>query len=796
MKKICNLGLLILLACLPSLVFAQENLTTEGEEKVTISGYVKDADSGEELLYSNVFVKETGTGTTTNLYGFYSLTLPKGNYSLVFSYIGYQSLEKSIQLNQNQELNIDLKTEGEILQEIVVTSKAENEAVEDISMSRVEVDIAQLKQLPALLGEPDIIKTIQTLPGVTSAGEGTSGFFVRGGSADQNLVLIDEAPVYDISHLFGLFSVFNADIIKNAELYKGGIPAKHGGRLSSLLEVTTRDGNNKQFTASGGIGLLASRLALEGPIVKDKASFIVAGRRSYMDAFMPLFEDTKDTKVAFHDFNVKVNWKGSNKDRFFISGYMGRDKYDFDNSFGFGWGNTTGTFRWNHLFSDRLWSNTTVIYSDFDYMLEDRDAADGFEWIARQKEVALKEDMTFFINPDIALHFGYQGTYRRFTPGEIEPKSDASIFKSTTLPKTFALDHAIYLGADHNLGDRLKIQYGVRYSIFQNIGAGTVYNYEDPQNNVDLLITDSTTYKHFENIKTFHHLEPRFSARYLIDPSASIKVSYNRMAQYIHLVSNSTVPIPFNTWTPSGPYVEPQIADQVALGYFKNLKDNTYEISAEVFYKKSKDVTAFVDNADLFFNQHIATEFRQGEQESYGLELFLQKKKGKLRGFMSYTLSKAEMTIPGVNNDEAFPANHDRRHNLNLAATYNLTDRLNVGANFSYGSGRPITLPTGRYEFDGYQVNLYSERNGYKLPDFHRLDLSVNWEPKKNANRRLQQTLTAGIYNAYNRQNAFTIYTRVARDEDDNIIGDGRQKEARMVYLFGSLPYFSWNFKF
>jgi len=507
-------------------------------------------------------------------------------------------------------------------------------------------------------------------------------------------------------------------------------------------------------------------------------------------------ENTKDSKVNFHDLNVKINWKGNNKNRFFLSAYSGRDNWEFDDLFGFGWGNKTATFRWNHLFSDRLFSNTSLIYSNFDYKLESFDAVEGFSWTADQEEFSFKEDMTFFVNPQMDLHFGYHGTYRQFAPGLITPKSETSLFKRTELEKSFALDHALYIGLDHDITPKLSVQYGLRWSIFQNIGNRDVFVYEDPQDNIYINVTDTLSYGNFENIKTFQNLEPRLSARYILDESSSLKLSYNRMSQYIHLVSNSTVPIPFNTWTASGPNIEPQLADQVALGYFKNLKNNTYEFSAEVFYKKTDKVTAFADNAQIFFNEHLTTEFRQGEGESYGLELYLQKRKGRLQGSVSYTLSKATMQIDGVSNNAVFAASHDRRHSLNIAAVYDFTPTLNMGAGFTYSSGRPITLPTGWYFFDGVQGNLYSERNGYKLPDFHRLDLSVNWEPKGNQNRNFKSKFSAGVYNAYNRANAFTIYVRTAQDNEGNIIGDGTQKEARLVSLFGVLPYFTWNFNF
>lgn len=792
MKAIYLAAAMLVLSCH---AWSQQNHPTE-RDQVTISGYIKDAANGEELLYVNVYAQELKVGTTTNLYGFYSITLPEGTHTLSFSYLGYETTRKSIELKGNLEINIELQSESEMLEEVVVVGEAENEAVESVVMSRIDVEIEQVKKLPSLMGEPDVIKTIQTLPGVTSAGEGTSSFFVRGGSADQNLILIDEAPVYEISHLFGLFSVFNSDIIKSAELYKGGIPAKYGGRLSSLLEVTTRDGNTKQLSGSGGIGLLAAKLNLEGPIAKDKASFIVSGRRSYADIFMKQMDDLDGTTVQFYDLNAKINWKKDNKNRFFIAAYSGRDIWNFDNTFQMDWGNKTATFRWNHLFNDRLFSNLTLIYSDFDYALESKEEVDGFRWEANQREMSLKEDFSYFVNPNLTLKFGYQGIYRRFTPGDIRPNSDETIFKAVSLQKQFALDHGLYISAEHRLSDRISLEYGLRWTLFQNIGAGTIYEYDDPQDNVGVTVIDSTVYDNFETIISFNNPEPRFSARYKLNEQSSVKLSYNRMVQYIHLISNSTVPIPFNTWAPSSPYLDPQLADQAAVGYFRNFYNNTFEFSAEAYYKKAQDVTEFADNAQIFFNKHLSTEFRQGEADSYGLELYLNKTKGRLQGFASYTWSKAEIKAPDVNNNEVFPANHDRRHNVNLALVYELSDRWSLGTNFTYATGRPITLPTGKYELDNYQVDYFSSRNGYRLPDFHRLDLSATLNPKKKPNRKWESSLTFGVYNAYNNKNPFTIYSRKKQDDDGNIIGDGTEKELRLVYLFGALPYVTWNFKF
>jgi hypothetical protein len=767
-----------------------------GNSQFTISGFLRDAGTGETLLYASVQDVATGSGTTTNLYGFYSLSLPAGSRKITFSYVGYQPHEVEIMLDKNVELNITLKTAGETLQEVVVEGRAADAAVQEVRMSRLDVPVTDIKKLPSLLGEPDIIKMVQTLPGVTSAGEGTSSFYVRGGSADQNLILIDEAPVYEVSHFFGLYSVFNSDIIKSAELYKGGIPSKYGGRLSSLLEVTTRDGNNQRLSGSGGIGLLAAKASLEGPIGSEEASFIVSGRRSYADVFMKMSEDLKENAMSFHDLNAKVSWKPNQNNRLFLAAYSGRDAWNFGDSFGIDWGNKTATLRWNHLFSDRLFSNLSLVYSNFDYQLGDNGGVDAFTWKASQEEVSLKLDNSFFLNAGLKLHFGYQGIYRRFSPGEISPNDPNSIFKAVSLDEQYALEHALYAGVEQRISERLSLEYGLRYTIFQQLGEGTIYYYEQPNDQLDLTIRDSVHYGSMEPIITYSNPEPRFSARYLINSSSSLKFSYNRMVQNIHLMSNSTVPIPFNTWSPSSPHLQPQKADQWALGYFQNLRDNSLEFSVEAYYKISKDVTEFADHADIFFNEHLAQEFRQGEGTSYGLEFYLRKAKGRLRGFTSYTLSKTEMTIPDVNEGNPFPANHDRRHQVNMALTYDINDKWNVGANFTYGSGRPITLPTGSFTFDNYQVNYYSGRNGYRLPALHRLDLSATLEPRKNAGRRWKNSYNFGIYNVYNRKNPFTIYTRKKQDEDGNIIGDGNEREARMIYLFGILPYASWSFHF
>ncbi|MGI9542115.1 MAG: TonB-dependent receptor, partial [Cyclobacteriaceae bacterium] len=589
--KLFFLPLIIFGFYLPSL--AQVISPIEGE-KFTINGYVKDHSNGEELIGATVYIKELETGAITNAYGFYSLTLPVGTYTLLYTYIGHQTMVEVINLNKDISLNIELPVETVLLEDIVVKGEREDINVADVTMSRNKIDIEQVKSLPALLGEPDIIKMVQLQPGVISAAEGTSGYFVRGGSADQNLVLIDEAPIYDPSHFFGLFSVFNADVIKDSELYKGGIPSQFGGRLSSILDVRTKDGNNKRLAGSAGIGSLASRVMLEGPIKKNNSSFLISGRRSYLDLFL---RGRNVNKVYFYDANAKINWRKNNNNRFFLAAYVGRDVQEFGRDGKFSWGNATGTFRWNHLFSERLFSNTTLIFSNFDYGLEIFDPIEGLDWTAGLQEGSFKQDFSYFVSPKNELSFGYHGTVRRFDPGIITPNSDKSIFATTQLEKMYALDHAFYLGNEQQISSKLTVQYGLRLSIFQNTGPSTIYKYRDPKDNVNIDIIDSVKYKRWENIKTFQNLEPRFSARYLVNPSTSLKFSYNRMVQNIHLMSNATVSLPFNTWAPSSPYLNPQRSDQLALGYFRNFNDNMFEFSVEGYYKWMENLTDFADNA-------------------------------------------------------------------------------------------------------------------------------------------------------------------------------------------------------
>lgn len=764
------------------------------QEKFTVNGYVKDASNGEELIGVSVYVPQLKAGTVTNSYGFYSLTLPRGNYDVQFSYLGYTVQKLNITLDRDVANNIELQVEAEVIEEVVISDRAIDENVVSLQMSKNTLDMNQVRKLPALFGEVDIIKNIQMLPGVITAGEGTSSFYVRGGSADQNLILIDEAPIYDPSHLFGLFSVFNADVIKDSELYKGGIPSRFGGRLSSILEVRTKDGNNKEFHGSGGIGSMASRLMVEGPIKKEKSSYIVSARRSYVDLFLRAAGE--DNLVNFYDVNAKFNWKGNNKNRFYAAFYSGRDAFQFGDDFGFAWGNSTGTLRWNHLFSDRLFSNATVIASNFDYKLELKDPTQGFKWTSNLQELSLKYDLAYFINTNNELTFGYHATGRRFSPGRISPNTTSSIFEEVELQHMYALDHAFYVSNQQRLTDKLTLDYGLRVSIFQNIGPYDQYVYADPQNNVDILRSDTLHYGAWDNIKTYVNLEPRVGMRYIIGEGQSVKVSYNRMVQNTHLIAAGTVPVPFNTWNPSGYYLKPQIADQVAAGYFRNFANNVYELSVEAYYKDISQVTDFADNAEIFFNEDLPTEYRQGKSWSYGAELMLARREGKLTGSVGYTWSKTMRRIEGVNLGRTFPANYDRRHVVNIQAAYDLSPQWSFGANFTFSTGRPTTVPTAKFEYQNYNPDVITERNGYRLPAYHRLDLSATYNPRPKAGRKWRGQWVFSVYNAYNRANPFTIYTRTTKNDDGDIVGDGYTKEARMIYLFPILPSITYNFKF
>ncbi len=752
--------------------------------KYTISGYVKNS-SGEELIGATIYARNLGIGTVTNVYGFYSLTLPEGKHNIEYSYIGQETQSKELLLNKSIRLNISLYESSETLEEVIITAERKNENVIRTEMSTTKLQAKEIKKIPALMGEIDVIKTLQLLPGIQSTGEGFSGFNVRGGSPDQNLILFDEATVYNASHLMGFFSVFNNDAVKDLKIYKGDIPAQYGGRLSSLLDIRMKEGNQKNFEATGGIGTISSRLTLEGPIIEDKWSVLVSARRTYADLFLLLSSDDamKSTKLYFYDLNLKTNYKISDKDRIFVSGYFGRDVLKFSDLYSFDWGNYTLTTRWNHLFTEKLFSNFSFIYSKYDYKMESGDDNLGFNWISNLEDFKFKADLNYYPNPKNTIKFGLEVIHHHFIPGVANSMGE-SANTTISMPESYALEYGLYLSNEHKLLDKLTLNYGLRGSMFQNMGDATSYSFDDNYEK-----TDSATYDRWEIFNTFSGLEPRLSLNYTLNPKSSIKASYSRTLQYMHLASNSTAGSPLDVWVPSSPNIDPQLADQVALGYFRNFFDNSIETSVEIYYKDMQNQIDFKDFADLMLNAEYESEFRIGNAWSYGAEFFIRKQQGKFTGWISYTLAKAERKIPEINDGKIYSSSYDRPHNISIVAMYDLTKRWNVSATWVYASGSPVTFPTGRYEQGNMIVPIYSERNGYRMPDYHRMDLSITLKSKEKPNKRMTSDLNLSIYNIYNRHNAWMI--NFSQDEDNP-----NTTVAELVYVFPIIPSLTWNFHF
>ena len=776
------------------------------QQQYTISGYIRDAENGEDLIGATVSVNElSGTGTVTNVYGFYSLTLPAGDYQVRYSYLGYQPEVISVSLQSDTTISVELGNQEVELQEVVISADRPEDNVKDVNMSREELKIEKIKTLPALFGEVDVLRTVQLLPGVQSAGEGTTGLFVRGGSADQNLVLLDEATVFNPSHFLGFFSVFNPDAIKNLEIYKGGIPARFGGRLSSILDIQMNEGNNKKMSISGGIGSISSRLTVEGPIVKDKSSFILSGRRTYADLFLRLSnnDDINNNTLYFYDFNAKANYQINDKNRVFLSGYFGRDKFAIADQFGLDWGNATATLRWNHIMSDRIFLNTTLIYSNFDYGFDIDAEAATFEWNSGLQEYSTKFDFTFFANPENTIDFGYQAILHEFAPPSILPGAGTN-FTPLVLDEKFALEQAIYVSNQQQINDRISLEYGLRYSAFQHIGPGRVFLYEEGEPYSDETIIGTDEYETGENIKFYHGLEPRFGARFMVTPFSSIKVSYNRMRQYLQVASNATAGLPIDRWIPADTYVRPLIGDQIAMGYFKNFANNTLEASVEVYYKWMQNIIDFKTGSDILLNNNIETEISEGRGWSYGAEFLVRKNVGKTTGWISYTLSRTRRQVDEINGGLPYNARFDRTHDISLVLSHQLGPRLSLSGTWVYSTGLAVSLPSGRYELDGQSVPFYDplKRNAYRMPDFHRMDLSAVLESKKNEDRRWKSSWSFSVYNAYARKNPFVITFEEVYNEDPGFepeegdVIESSRFAAVKTYLFSIIPSVTYNFKF
>lgn len=752
------------------------------EAKFTISGYVKDRASGEMLVGASVYVTETASGTVSNSYGFYSVTLPQGNYRLRFSYLGYVAYETQVELSASQSLNVDLETSGRELTEVVISSEKRDQNIQSMDMSVAELNIQEVRKIPVIFGEQDILKTFQLMPGVKSAGEGGSGFYVRGGGTDQNLILLDEAPVYNASHLMGFFSVFNSDALKDAELYKGGIPAVYGGRMSSVMDIKMREGHLNNYHVSGGLGLISSRLTVEGPIVKDKGSFIVSGRRSYADLFLKLSSDEaqRNTQLYFYDLNLKANYRFNQNNRLFVSGYFGRDVFSFEDFIDFDWGNKTATVRWNHLFSDRFFSNTSLIYSDYDYLIGLELDDEPISISSGIIDYNFKQDFDFYASPSNTIRFGFNIIDHTFEPGKLV--SDSPGLRDILISRKDAIESAVYAENEQRVTDWLRLRYGLRYSMFTVLGPEDVYAFSD-----EGAILDTTIYKNNEVVKNYGGFEPRFSANFVIDERNSVKASYNRTMQYIHLLSNSTAANPTDIWFPSTSIVKPGIADQVAAGWFRNFFDNSLETSVEVYYKWMQNMVDYKNGAEVLLNETVESELIFGKGISYGAEFYVRKKHGKFTGWLSYTLSRTEMQFDKINEGDWFPAKQDRIHDVALVGMYDVNPRWSLSFTWVYYTGDAVSFPSGKYTIDGQTVSLYTERNAYRMPDYHRMDFGATLNAPKSA--KYDWSWNFSFYNLYGRKNAYSINFEENEDKPG-------ETQAVKLYLFSIVPSITWNFKF
>ncbi len=783
-------------------IFILTIFTSFAQDKFTLSGTISDSKNNETLIGVAIYIPSLKIGTTTNEYGFYSLSAPKGEYEVEISYVGYQTIQKNIVLNQNTKSNFSIKEGGEELDEVIITENKGKINVKSPEMSVNKLSISTIKKMPVVLGEVDVLKSILLLPGVTNAGEGASGFNVRGGGADQNLILLDEATIFNSSHVFGFFSVFNPDAIKDLKLYKGGIPARYGGRASSVLDIYQKDGSSKDFHMNGGIGLISSRLLAEGPIVKDKGSFLIGGRASYAHLFLKLSPDDKDNAAYFYDLNTKLSYKLNDNNSLYLSGYFGRDVFRLNKSFTNTYGNSILNLRWNHLYSDKLFSNLSLIYSDYYYGL-DLDYV-GFKWDSGIKNYNIKYDFKHYLSDKLKLNYGINGTYYEFNPGTVKPTGTDSGINPDQLDKKYAFEPSVYLDAESQLSKKITIAYGLRYSLFYRLGASTI-NYYD--NNQAVVFNDQmqiyekgtpTSTRYFGKnkvIQSYDNLEPRFSISYQLNEDQALKASYNRMTQYLQLISNTSSPTPLDVWMPSDNYIKPQLADQVAVGYFRNIKNAAYSLEVETYYKEIQNRLDYIDGADLIANNAIEQVILNGKMRSYGLEIMVKKNKGKFNGWIAYTLSKSEQQTPGrtteetgINDGKWYASAYDKTHNLAITSAYNLNEKWSFGANFALQSGQPVTYPNGQYEYLGITVPSYGLRNENRLPAYHHLDISATLTPRKNKDRNWKGEWVFSIYNLYNRMNAASINFRQNVDTGVN--------EAVQLSIFGVVPAVSYNFKF
>lgn len=770
------------------------------QEKYTLSGTIYDQKTNETLIGVSIIIDELKTGTSSNEYGFYSITLPKGTYNIRISYLGYIDYTGTIILDKNIKSNFLLIEGEETLEEIILIDNPNKIEIKKPEMSVNKLSINTIKQMPVILGEVDILKSILTLPGVTNAGEGQSGFNVRGSAVDQNLILLDEATIYNSSHLFGFFSVFNADAIKDLKLYKGGIPARFGGRVASVLDIYQKEGNSNEFHGNGGIGLISSRILLEGPIVKNKGSFLIGGRSSYAHLFLKL-TDNKNS-AYFYDLNTKLSYKLNENNNLYVSGYFGRDVFSLNQSFENIYGNSVLNLRWNHLFSNKLFSNASLIYSDYYYGLTIDFV--GFNWKSGIKNYNFKYDFKHYLTNKTKLTYGLNSVYYEFNPGKIEPNSTNSGINPKQLDKKYAFEPAIYIDAEQTLSEKFSINYGLRFSMFYRLGSQNINVYENNQAVIydsDLKIYEKATpigtikYGTNETIASFENLEPRIALTYSFNDEQSVKLSYNRMTQYLHLISNTQSPTPLDIWAPSDNFLKPQILDQYAAGFFKNFKNGKFTLEVESFYKYIKNRLDYIDGADLIANNAIEQVVLAGKSRAYGLEILARKNEGKLSGWVSYTLSRSEQKTPGrtadeigINNGEWYKTGWDKTHNISITGTYQFNKKWSFGSIFSLQTGQPVTYPDGQYQYLGITIPSFSQRNANNLPTYHRLDIAATLIPNNNVAHKFKGEWVFGIYNLYSRKNAASINFRQNQDSGNN--------EAIRLSIFGIVPSVTYNFKF
>jgi hypothetical protein len=754
------------------------------QKKFTISGIIKDASTGETLIGATVIIKELPqTGAAGNAYGFYSLSAPEGDYTLIYSFVGYTPISQAVSLHKDVNINISLNSKNDLQEVVISNKKPNNDNVVSAQMGVEKLDMQQVNNVPVIFGEKDILKTITLLPGVKQASEGNTGYYVRGGASDQNLILLDEATVYNASHLFGFFSTFNSDAIKDVSLYKGGMPAQYGGRLSSVLDVKMNEGNNKEYTVDGGLGLISSRIKVEGPLVKDKGSFMVSARRTYIDLFLKASSDTniRGSSIYFYDLNAKFNYHFDEKNAIYLSGYFGKDVLGLQNTFGTNWGNSTGTLRFNHVFNSKLFSNTSLIYSNYNYLIQSFITDNEFKATSAINDFNLKEDMQYFINPKHTLMFGINAVNHDLKPGSVTSTS-TSRSNNNTIQSRHGIETAAYISDDWHVSEKLNLLYGLRLSNIDLVGPGTYNTYDAAGNTIG-----STTYASGAVAKSYLNLEPRFSASYAINDQNSVKLSYNRNTQNVHILNNSTSSTPTDLYVLSSNNIKPEIADQLSTGYFKNFDENAYEFSGEIYYKWLQNQIDYKNGAQLIANPNVESQLVYGVGRAYGLELFLKKKYGKFNGWIGYTLSKTEGKFNGISNNNYFPNKYDRTHDLSVVGIYQLNKRWTFSGTFVYGTGDAVTYPTGKYTIGGLTTYYYSSRNSYREPSTNHLDLGATLDGKQHI--RYHSSWTFGIYNVYNRKNPYTITFRDSKTNPGST-------EAVETSLFGIVPSVTWNFKF